>query len=108
MWFAQRPNPVNIFFGFVPDLVRNVLVPVFGPPVVPPVILLVGIDVAFVVVTVLVVNAIEKVGFEMLVTVEELAIPLPLMTGTDEKRVMVLLGVKTLDARYFICEKTQF
>ena len=33
--------------------------------------LLVGIDVAFAVVTVLVVETIEKVGFEMLVTVED-------------------------------------
>ena len=68
--------------------------------------LLIGIDVAFVVVTVLVVEAIEKVGFEMLVTVEGSVLPLPVIIGTDVERVMVLPGVKTLVARSFICEKT--
>ena len=68
--------------------------------------LLIGIDVAFAVVTVLVVEAIENVGFEMLVTVEGSVLPLPVITGTDDERVMVLLGVKTLLARSFICEKT--
>ncbi len=68
--------------------------------------LLIGIDVAFAVVTVLVVEAIEKVGFEMLVTMEGSVLPLPVITGTDDERVMVSLGVKTLLARSFICEKT--
>jgi hypothetical protein len=52
-------------------------------------ILLVGIDVAFAVVTVLVVEAIEMIGFEMLVTVERSVLPLPVITGTDDERVMV-------------------
>jgi hypothetical protein len=42
----------------------------------------------------------------MLVAVEGLALPLAVFTGADDERVMVLLGVKTLDARSFICEKT--
>ena len=50
------------------------------------------------------VEAIEKVEFKMLVTVEELEVPLPVITGTDDERA--LLGVKTLVAISFICEKT--
>jgi hypothetical protein len=40
----------------------------------------------------------------MLVTVEGSLLPLPVITGTDDERVIVL-RVKTLVARSFICER---
>ena len=49
------------------------------------------------------------IGIEVVLigtSVEGLALPLSVITCTDDERVMVLLGLKTLDARSFICEKT--